>query len=241
MDTGKCAGTSTRCHLLHLARRRRARRRTRRELIAYHTQLTFLPDLAASLNNQSNTLSDLGQREEALETIEQATGIYRQLAHDRPDAFLPRLAAALNNQSNRLAILGRREEALETIGQAVTIRRQLAHDQPDAFLPDLATSLNNQSNMLADLGYPRSSRIYPVRPAIGPLHPELAALLGIWSLSQLTRDVGDRTGWRLCEDVAVLSCCTSSAQGASRAEHGGVPGGFHRSDGPYVTRSAPRS
>ena len=39
MDTGKCAATSTRSHLLHLARRRRARRRTRRELTAYHTQL----------------------------------------------------------------------------------------------------------------------------------------------------------------------------------------------------------
>ena len=59
-----------------------------------------------------------------------------------------------------------------------------------------------------------------------PLRPELAALLGIWSLSQLTRDVGDRTGWRLCGDVAVLSCCTSSAQGASRAEHGVSLAGF---------------
>lgn len=68
--------------------------------------------------------------------------------------------------------------------------------------------------------------IYIPRGQRWPLRPELAALLGIWSSSQLTRDVGDRTGWRLCGDVAVLSCCTSSAQGASRAEHGVSRAGF---------------
>jgi hypothetical protein len=37
----------------------------------------------------SNRLGDLGRREEALTAIEQAAGIYRQLAEARPDAFLP--------------------------------------------------------------------------------------------------------------------------------------------------------
>ncbi len=99
----------------------------------------FLPDLAMSLNNQSNRLAGLGRREEALAAIEQATGIYRQLAEARPDAFLPDLAMALNNQSVHLAGLGRREEALAAIEQAVTIRRQLAEARPDAFLPDPAS------------------------------------------------------------------------------------------------------
>ena len=100
---------------------------------------------AGWLVDLSNRLADLGRREEALAAIEQAAGIYRQLAQARPDAFLPNLAAALNNQSNRLADLGRREEALAAIEQAVTIRRQLAQARPDAFLPDLAMALNNQS------------------------------------------------------------------------------------------------
>ena len=45
-----------------------------------------------SLNNQSGRLAELGRREEALAAIEEAAGIYRQLAEARPDAFLPDLA-----------------------------------------------------------------------------------------------------------------------------------------------------
>ena len=112
----------------------------------------FLPDLAMSLNNQSGRLGDLGRREEALATIEEAVTIYRQLAQDRPDAFLPDLAGSLNNQSNHLGDLGRPEEALATIEEAARIYRQLAQDRPAAFLPGLAGSLNNQSNRLGDLG-----------------------------------------------------------------------------------------
>ena len=123
----------------------------RRQLAQAHPD-AFLPDLAASLNNQSGRLTELGRREEALAAIEQAVTIYRQLAQARPDAFLPYLARSLNNQSVRLGDLGRREEALAAIEQAVTIRRQLAQAHPDAFLPDLAGSLNNQSNRLAELG-----------------------------------------------------------------------------------------
>ena len=112
----------------------------------------FLPDLASSLNNQSNQLSGLGRREEALTAINEAVTIRRALAGARPDAFLPDLASSLNNQSNQLSGLGRREEALTAINEAVTIRRALAGARPDAFLPDLASSLNNQSNGLAALG-----------------------------------------------------------------------------------------
>ena len=107
---------------------------------------------AGWLVDLSNRLSALGRREQALAVIEEAAGIYRQLAQARPDAFLPDLAMSLNNQSNRLSDLGRREEALAVIEEAVTIRRQLAQARPDAFLPDLAGSLNNQSTFLSALG-----------------------------------------------------------------------------------------
>jgi hypothetical protein len=40
-----------------------------------------------SLNNESLRLADLGRRQQALATIEQATGSYRQLVQARPDAF----------------------------------------------------------------------------------------------------------------------------------------------------------
>ena len=46
----------------------------------------FNPDLAVSLNNHSNCLSDLGHRECALEMIQDVVDPRRQLATDRPSA-----------------------------------------------------------------------------------------------------------------------------------------------------------
>jgi len=106
---------------------------------------------AMSLTNESGRLADLGRREEALAVIEQATGIYRQLAEAHPDTFLPILAASLNNQSRRLADLERREEALAVIEQATGIYRQLAEARPDTYLPKLATSLDNLAHTFSSL------------------------------------------------------------------------------------------
>src|SRR5215813_11703910 len=122
-----------------------------RELAAVRPD-AFLPNLAMSLNNQSNHLGDLGRRLEALAAIEEAAGIYRQLAAARPDAFLPNLATSLNNQSIHLASLGRREEGRAAIEEAAGIYRQLAAARPDAFLPNLATSLRNLADVLETLG-----------------------------------------------------------------------------------------
>jgi hypothetical protein len=108
--------------------------------------------LAGALNNLSIRLAGLGRREEALAAIEEATGVYRELAAARPDAFRPDLAASLTNLSNGLGDLGRREEALAAIEEATDIRLELAAARPDAFGPDLALSLNNLSGRLGDLG-----------------------------------------------------------------------------------------
>lgn len=113
---------------------------------------TFLPGLAAALNNQSGRLAELGRWEEALATAGEAITLYRRLAKARPDAFLPGLAATLNNRSLQLTTLGRWEEAMATAAESVTIRRQLAEDRPGVFLPALAGSLNNQSICMGQLG-----------------------------------------------------------------------------------------
>jgi hypothetical protein len=47
-----------------------------------------------------------------------------------------------------------------------------------------------------------------------PLRPELAAPLGVWPSSQLTRCAGGRASWRLSGDVAVPCCCTAPAPSA---------------------------
>ncbi|MGV6815829.1 MAG: tetratricopeptide repeat protein, partial [Thiotrichales bacterium] len=112
----------------------------------------FAPDLAMSLNNLANRLSDLGQREAALSAAQEAVTLRRELARDRPDAFTPDLAMSLHTLANRLSALGQREAALRAAQEAADLRRALARERPDAFTPDLASSLNNLAVDLSDLG-----------------------------------------------------------------------------------------
>ena len=122
--------------------KRRWRRRKRRSGITARWPKRapdiFIPNLALSLNNLANTLSDLGRLEEALKAAEEAVGLRRALAGARPDAFIPNLAASLNNLAVRLSALGRREEALKAAEEAVGRYRALAVARPNAFIPDLA-------------------------------------------------------------------------------------------------------
>ena len=113
---------------------------------------TFLPDLAGTLNNESNELSAVGRHEEALTAVKDAATIYRGLAEQHPDKFLPNLATVRNNESSELSAIGRREEALTAIQEAATIYRGLAEQHPDKFLPDLAMARNNESSDLSALG-----------------------------------------------------------------------------------------
>ncbi len=108
--------------------------------------------IALASNNLSIYLASLGRREEALEAVQEAVFLYRDLEQFRPDVFGPDLATSLNNLSNSLSELGHSEEALVAVQEAASLYRNLAQSRPDAFGPDLATSLNNLSNRLSDLG-----------------------------------------------------------------------------------------
>ena len=55
------------------------------------------PDLATALNNRSLRLRDLGQYQQALANLEEALGLWRDLAAASP-AHQPQLAAVLNNR-----------------------------------------------------------------------------------------------------------------------------------------------
>jgi hypothetical protein len=55
----------------------------RRELAAARPD-AFLPDLAGSLNNQSNRLRDVGRREDGLTAIEESVKIYGDLGARHP-------------------------------------------------------------------------------------------------------------------------------------------------------------
>ncbi len=110
------------------------------------------PELARSLSNLGNRLSQAGRRDEALTATTEAVTTYRQLADTNPAAHLPDLAASLNNLGVRLSQAGRRDEALTATTEAVTTYRQLADTNPAAYLPDLAASLNNLGVRLSEAG-----------------------------------------------------------------------------------------
>ena len=72
----------------------------------------YTPDLAGSLNNLANILSEVGRSGEALEAVQEAVGLYRELVEASPAAYTPDLAMSLNNLANILKEKGQYEEAL---------------------------------------------------------------------------------------------------------------------------------
>ena len=72
-------------------------------------------------------LADLGRREEALAAIEEATGIYRELAAARPDAFRPDLATSLDNLADTFSSLNRDAEASAIHEEADAARSRNSH------------------------------------------------------------------------------------------------------------------
>jgi tetratricopeptide (TPR) repeat protein len=137
----------------------------------------FLPDLATSLNNQSNRLSELGRREDALAAIQEAVTIRRRLAQARPDAFLPDVAMSLYNLALR--------HAQDGAGGALALAR--AHEAVSAYavlsrpprrrLPrrparrDRSRSHDPGSARRARRGRRRAPRARRDRAAIGRLEP----------------------------------------------------------------------
>jgi len=157
---------------------------------------------AAYMNDLSNRLSEVGDREGALKAIWGAVGIRRGLVEGNPAAFNPDLAKSLNNLSARLSEVGDREGALKAIREAIGIYHGLAEGNPGAFNPDLAMSLNNLSVVLSEVG-DREGALKAIREAIGiyrglvegnpgAFSPDLAKSLN--NLSARLSGVGDRGG-----------------------------------------------
>ncbi len=109
---------------------------------------------AGYLNNLSICRSVIGDHAGALKAIQEAVGIYRELAAEQRSAFEPGLATSLNTLSACLSKIGEREKATKAIQESVDIYRQLAAKQPEAFKRELANSLNTLSLCLRDIGEP---------------------------------------------------------------------------------------
>jgi hypothetical protein len=131
----------------------------------------FNPDLAMSLNNLANRLSELGRAGlEARRTRHRRPWLCGgRWPRANPDAFNPGFGQVAQQEAlaNRLSELGeRRAEALEPAQEAVALRRALARANPDAFNPDLAGSLNNLAILLSELGR-RAEALDPAQEAVG--------------------------------------------------------------------------
>ena len=108
-------------------------------------------------NTLANRLSDVGERDQALEVAREAANLYRALTELSPTDYTPNLAGSLNNLANRLSEVGQRDQALEVAREAANLYRSLVEDSPVVYMPDLAGSLNNLANRLSEVGQSRTS------------------------------------------------------------------------------------
>lgn len=89
----------------------------------------FGPDVATSLANLSNRLSELGRREDALEAV----NIRRDFADARPDAFGVELARSLSILHDRLRESGDLLGALAATNEALDVLEPYFRRHPAAF------------------------------------------------------------------------------------------------------------
>ena len=115
---------------------------TRREALKTYRELaekepeTYLPDVAATLNDLGILDSDQNRIEKARKEFEEALKTYRELAHKEPDIYLRYVAITLNN-------LGILEGTPSRLEEALKIYRELVQKERETYLPYVAITLNN--------------------------------------------------------------------------------------------------
>ncbi|MBX3336947.1 MAG: tetratricopeptide repeat protein [Nitrospira sp.] len=111
---------------------------------------TYLPDLAATLNNLGYLYRNRHDIAAAQAAYDEALDIRRRLAAANPETYLPDVAGTLNN----LGILYRDRNdvaaAQAAYDEALAIYRRLAGANPDTYLPDVAMTLNNLAMLSSD-------------------------------------------------------------------------------------------
>lgn len=121
------------------------------EALALYRQLTetnpatYLADLAKTLNDLGNLLSDdSNRRAEAEDFYSEALCIRRQLATQQPMVYLPDLAITLNNLGILLSDDSSCQPKAERLYlEALEIQRQLTKTNPAVYLPEVAMMLSN--------------------------------------------------------------------------------------------------
>jgi len=105
----------------------------------------YLPDVAATLNNQGNLQGDQHDFAAAAESYREALARYRTLAEAHPEVYLPNVATTLNNLGNLQRVQHDFAAAAESYREALAICRTLAEAHPEAYLPNVAATAVNLS------------------------------------------------------------------------------------------------
>lgn len=107
---------------------------------------------AKSLGVLAVRQSDVGQREAALFTAEEAASLFRELAALERNFFLQELAGALSSVAQLQGNMEQREAALASAMEAVSLYREVASRDSDIFLSNLATLLNSLVRAQSEAG-----------------------------------------------------------------------------------------
>jgi N-glycosylase/DNA lyase len=134
--------------------------------------MSFVPNMANSLNNLSIHFAKAGEHEQSLAVIRRAVEIREKLAQDNFAAYSPGLASSLSMLSLSLDAAGERVQGLAAIRRAVEICEKLAQDNFATYAPNLAFILNNLSTSLAESGE-REQGLAAIRRAV-EIHEKLA-------------------------------------------------------------------
>ncbi len=126
------------------------------ELVHLSDSRTLTPNeltrKAALLGELGVAYAAAGNASDAKASLDEALGIYRELAAAHPAAYRPNVAGTLNNLGNVLDGLGERDAARKAYEEALAIYLELAAAHPAAYRPDVAMTLNNLGIVLGALG-----------------------------------------------------------------------------------------
>jgi hypothetical protein len=120
--------------------------------LAQTNPVAFEFNLATSVNNLANLLSESGDRPGALAAAHKTMEICTRLAKANPATFEPALATSLNNWANCLSQSGNRMGALAAAREALELYIRLTKASPADFEPHLAMSQTNLASRLSENG-----------------------------------------------------------------------------------------
>jgi len=94
--------------------------------------------MASALNTLGNVDKLQNRMDAARQHYEQASGIYRELAQQSPEAYLPAVAGTLTNLGVVSGLETRFDESRAYSTEALTIYRKLAQENPRKYATDVA-------------------------------------------------------------------------------------------------------